>query len=189
MTDTVTRQDAGALADTAVLWQPWTSTATMPDALARPVITEATEEFTAPMLPKVMIRSSEADVSVEVQGIDPVRQSFLNSVKGVADLLGLPPGWNSYSAKPIEPRNVIRAIELLAELLGPKTPPPIVVPTVRGGIQLEWQTKGIDIEVYIDSKHDVCFFAEQLGSDESTEQPLAGHEHELRFWLDRVSGK
>ena len=188
MLDTVMRRDTGALAEAAILSQPWAA-ATMLDALARPAIAAATEESTAPTLPQVIIRNSEAGISVEVQSNDSISPSFLSSVKGVADLLGLPAGWNSYSAKPIEPRNVKRAIELLAELLGPETPPPIVVATVRGGIQLEWHTNGIDIEVYITAPQEICFFAEQLGSDESTEQSLAGHVHELRSWLDRVSGK
>ena len=188
MLDTATRRDSGALAEAAILSQPWAS-ATMLDALARPAIAAATGESSASALPQVIIRSSEAGISVEVQSNDSFPPSFLKSVKDVADLLGLPAGWNSYSAKPIEPRNVKRAIELLAELLGPETPPPIVVPTVGGGIQLEWHNNGIDIEVYIDSPYDVCFFAEKLESGESTEQPLAGHVHELRSWLVRISGK
>ena len=113
-------------------------------------------------------------------------QSLVKSVEGVVDLLGLQAGWNSYSAKPIEPRNAIRAVQLLFELLGSVTPPPIVVPTVRGGIQLEWHTQGVNIEVYINSPTDISFFAEQLGSSESTEQPLASHEDELKSWLERI---
>jgi len=75
----------------------------------------------------------------------------------------------------------------VAEFLGPTTPPPIIVPTVRGGIQLEWHTKGIDIEVYVDSRDSVSFFAERAGKAESQEGPLAGHEHELKMWLQRMS--
>ncbi len=35
------------------------------------------------------------------------------NVEEVVDLLNLPAGWNSYSAKPIAPRNAIRTIRLL----------------------------------------------------------------------------
>jgi len=139
-----------------------------------------------PTLAKVRIRKRGPEITVEIQASGPMPQSLVKSVEGVVDLLGLQAGWNSYSAKPIEPRNAIRAVQLLFELLGSVTPQPIVVPTPRGGIQLEWHTQGVNIEVYINSPTDISFFAEQLGSSESTEQPLANHEDELKSWLERI---
>ena len=124
---------------------------------------------------------------LEIPAGVPILQSFEKSVEGVVDLLGLQEGWNSYSAKPIRHGNAVRAVEVLFELLGSRTPPPIVVPTVRGGIQLEWHTNGVDIEVYIRSPTDVRFFAEHLQSNESTEESLANHEHELKSWLELIS--
>lgn len=105
----------------------------------------------------------------------------------MVDLPNLPAGWNSYSAKPIAPRNAIRTIRLLAELMGAQAPPPIVEPAVKGGIQLEWHAEGLNIEVYVDSPESISFFAEQVGSDDSLEQPLDGHEHELKRWVVRLS--
>ncbi len=104
-------------------------------------------------------------------------------------LLDLPAGWNSYSAKPIARQNAARAIQLLIEFVQPGTPSPAVIPTVRGGIQLEWHTKGTNLEIYIESPDNVSFFAERIGRDEMCEAPLAGHEHELKSWLERISGK
>jgi hypothetical protein len=54
---------------------------------------------------------------------------------------------------------------------------------------LEWHTKGVNIEVYVDSPESAGFFAEHSGSGEGSEAPLAGQEHELRLWLQRISGK
>jgi len=113
----------------------------------------------------------------------------LKGVEGVVDLLRLSGGWNSYSAKPVATQNAVRAIRLLAEFVAPDTPPPVVVPTVRGGIQLEWHTKGFNVEIYVESPVEVSFFAEKPGSVESSEESLSGHEHELRSWLQRISGK
>jgi len=166
-------------------FEPWVSTSTLPDVLARPEVITAAVEQATPTLHTIMIRRPE--FSLDIQGSGPMPQAFMKSVQGVVDVLGLPPGWNSYSAKPIEPRNAIRAIRLLAEFLEPTTPPPIIVPTVRGGIQFEWHTKGINIEVYVDSLDGVSFYAERAGSGESQERPLAGHEHELNLWLQRIS--
>ena len=126
---------------------------------------------------------------VEVHANHSMSLTFRKSVRAVADLLSLPPGWNSYSAKPIAAQNAIRAIRLLGEFLEPHTPPPTVVPTVRGGIQLEWHSSGVNVEVYIQSPNDVSFFAEEVGSGDSSDVPLSGREHELRSWLQRLSGK
>jgi hypothetical protein len=190
MPDAVSLRDTDySLAEAAILAQPWLSTLTLADVLARPAVVTAAVEQPAPTLRKVMIRKRGSEVSVEIQVSGPMPRSFLKSVEGVVDLLRLPAGWNSYSAKPIEPRNAIRAIRLLAEFLGPETPPPVAVPTVRGGIQLEWHTKGVNIEVYVDSPESDGFFAEYAGSGEGSEAPVAGHEHELRLWVQRISGK
>ncbi|MEK7408565.1 MAG: hypothetical protein AAB225_26130 [Acidobacteriota bacterium] len=171
-------RDTGySLSEAAVLSNPWVSTATLPDVLARPAVLTAPGEALSTATRRVVIRNG------------PMPPSLLKSVQGVVELLALPAGWNSYSAKPIAPDNAIRAIRLLAELLEPQTPPPAVVPTVRGGIQLEWHTNGINIEIYIDSPEDVRFFAEDIESGEVAEEPLAGHENTLRLWVQRVSGK
>ena len=190
MPETVTSLDTRyTLAEAAILSEPWLSTATSPDVLAEPHIVILAVEPPRPALAKVRIRKRGPEITAEIQARGPMPQSLVKSVGGVVDLLGLQAGWNSYSAKPIEPRNAIRAVQLLFELLGSVTPPPIVVPTVRGGIQLEWHTQGVNIEVYINSPTDISFFAEQLGSSESTEQPLANHEDELRSWLERIGGE
>jgi hypothetical protein len=62
-------------------------------------------------------------------------------------LATLPEGWDSYGAKSIEPHVVDAAIELLHRIVQHNTPKPVVVPTNRGGIQIEWHTHGLDIEI------------------------------------------
>jgi hypothetical protein len=58
-------------------------------------------------------------------------------------------GWDSYGAKAIELQAVNSAIELLRRIVQPDTPKPAVVPTNRGGIQIEWHTRGVDLEIEI----------------------------------------
>ena len=43
----------------------------------------------------------------------------------------------------------MRALQLLAATMRPATPAPIVVPTVRGGLQLEWHQRDVDLEVEV----------------------------------------
>ena len=176
-----------SLAEAAILSEPWLSTATSPDVLARSDIVTAAAEQSMSAPRRVVIRTP--GLVVEIQARGPLPESFLKSIQGVADLLSLPSGWSSYSAKPIAPQNATRAIRLLAEFLRPEIPPPLIVPTVRGGIQLEWHTKGINIEIYIDTPESIRFFAEHVESEASFEGSLAGHEQELRLWMERISGK
>jgi hypothetical protein len=116
-------------------------------------------------------------------------QSFVKSTEAVVELLKLPAGWNSYAAKVIAPQNAVQAIRFLADFVGPDTPQPAVVPRVQGGIQIEWHTMDIDIEVYIDAPGKIRWFAERAQAGETIEGPLAGHEAALKALLRQVSGK
>ncbi len=175
------------LAEAAILSEHLLSAATLPDVLARPVVITAAGEQPLPALQRVVIRTQGPALSVEIHANRAMSPAFLKSAEAVAELLSLPPGWNSYSARPIEHQSAKQAIQFLAEYLKPSTPPPSVVPTVRGGIQLEWHTRGANLEVYIESQNEVSFFAEETGSGKSSDVPLSGHEHELISWLERLS--
>src|SRR6266496_3882486 len=69
------------------------------------------------------------------------------TVEAMHRLLRLEEGWDSYGARRIEPKAVDSARNLLIRTAKPETPPPIVVPSPRGGVQLEWHMNGIDLEV------------------------------------------
>ena len=64
---------------------------------------------------------------------------------------------------------------------------PALVPTVRGGLQLEWHRQGVDIEVEVDPNGSVSWWAEDRRTGEESEQNLAGHEEEIRMWVRRAS--
>jgi hypothetical protein len=71
--------------------------------------------------------------------------------QAIQELLRLPPNWNSYGAQPIRPDVVRAAKDLLPGIVQKQTPQPNVVPTVRGGVQLEWHLGDIDLEIEIDA--------------------------------------
>jgi hypothetical protein len=71
--------------------------------------------------------------------------------EALQNLLALSPDWNSYGARTIQPEVVRTASALLHHLAHDDIPQPAVVPTVRGGVQLEWHTRGIDLEIEIES--------------------------------------
>src|SRR5438552_408831 len=65
------------------------------------------------------------------------------------ELLALPPNWNSYEAAAVRPSAIRTAKHLLAKVIRSNTPQPAIVPTIPGGVQLEWHTHGIDLEIEI----------------------------------------
>jgi len=93
--------------------------------------------------PQKLARKSNATVT------EPLPNWLSQTDQALQELLRLPPNWNSYGAQPIIPGNVTAAQDLLRAIVQPETPQPSVVPTVSGGVQLEWHTGGIDLEIEI----------------------------------------
>lgn len=58
-------------------------------------------------------------------------------------------GWNSYGAPPVTWDAGMFALNVLNDVMRPRTPMPQVVPSSVGGVQLEWHEKGIDLEIHI----------------------------------------
>jgi hypothetical protein len=65
--------------------------------------------------------------------------------------LKLKRNWDSYNSKEISPEVVAAAVQLLVNLIGPRTPRPAVIPTSSGHIQLEWCSRNLELEVEIES--------------------------------------
>jgi hypothetical protein len=58
-------------------------------------------------------------------------------------------GWDSYAAPPITWDASMFALNVLGDIMRPRTPIPQVVPSSVGGVQLEWHEKGVDLEIHI----------------------------------------
>jgi hypothetical protein len=111
---------------------------------------------------------------------------LISAVQRMIELLELPPGWNSYNAKPIRKENVNFALSILGRTMRADTPPPTVIPMVRGGVQLEWHIGGINLEISIYSPSEGSFFAENVssgGDPVEAELNLAL----LKPWMDLLS--
>jgi len=125
-------------------------------------------------------------ISAGTKGPRVASHEYVKTVSKLIELLELPGGWNSYNAKPISKENVTFAVALLGRLMHETTPAPLVVPRVRGGVQLEWHTRGVDIEIAIDSPERASFFAEDLrGEYDPAEGPV--NEFVLNTWIERLS--
>ena len=129
-------------------------------------------------------RRSSATASTKYPTATNLSYVPVETVNTFIKLLQLPVGWNSYNAKPIRGENLGAALSLLNRVMRPGTPAPIVVPTVRGGVQLEWHTRGINLEIAIDAADDINFFAEDIRTNEVPENL---DEASLAPWVDRIS--
>ncbi len=72
---------------------------------------------------------------------------LLPSLQALYDIGSLPENWNSYDARPVAIDAIAASLRLLAVIMTEAMPLPAFVPTRRGGIQLEWHIKGIDLEI------------------------------------------
>jgi hypothetical protein len=80
--------------------------------------------------------------------------------KALQGFLDLPVNWDSYGARRIDPYIVTTGIQLLNDYIPQDSPPPHVVPTSRGGVQIEWHTQGIDLEIEVVSSDRLQIFYE-----------------------------
>lgn len=75
-------------------------------------------------------------------------------------------GWDGYRAKPIRRDTIEFAQDLLEDIMAlwSQIPPPSIVPTTSGGVQIEWHEKGIDLELHIAGPYDCeMWFEDQRG--------------------------
>jgi hypothetical protein len=118
-------------------WQPSGTTTTLP---ARAILSAG---FKAHRTIKFPFPGGEFVVTIT--GTPP--RWIVPTVQTLGELLSLPPNWDSYGAPRVDPSYVEAALRLALDVMRDDTPVPSVVPTSRGGVQLEWHTRGIDLEV------------------------------------------
>jgi hypothetical protein len=100
-----------------------------------------------------------------------IEPSWLSEANRELDgLLILEPGWDSYGAKRIDPEAVESARQVIRAIARPDTPAPSIVPTSSGGVQIEWHTRGIDLEIELQPNDRIFIIFEDLGSGEKWEQ-------------------
>jgi hypothetical protein len=78
----------------------------------------------------------------------------------IMDCTRLPPGWDSYDGAPTSQAAAVAALRLLSVL----TTAPAVVPCSDGGVQLEWHTQGVDIEIACGADGTIEWWAVESGT-------------------------
>lgn len=93
------------------------------------------------------------------------------ALEKINDLLRLPPNWDSYGAKPINIQSALASLKILASAgLDDDALAPQLVPTPRGGVQLEWHGAHSDLELCVELPMITVFY-------ENTRDPTKNIHH------------
>lgn len=104
----------------------------------------------------------------------PHSVSWFNiALQKLIDLEDLKDNWDSEDAPPINIDCIFSAIILLAQITQDNTPEPYIFPTIQGGIQFEWHTKKVDLEIEIvDPSTVLVLFDDEEEKEHDWEQGL-----------------
>jgi hypothetical protein len=102
---------------------------------------------------------------------EPERKWQIEVQNKLLEYVNLDDGWNTYGAPPVTWDAGMFALNVLNNVMRPRTPIPQVVPTSAGGVQLEWHEKGIDLELHITAPFQCELWFQDLQTPGAT--PLA----------------
>lgn len=92
----------------------------------------------------------------------------------------LPENWNSYRALRLEHESVLHGLQLLLSVMPDKAGAPSVHPTAHGGIQFEWNTPSMVIEVEVTSEGKAVALVENLSTGKEWEADVTKDSGRLR---------
>jgi hypothetical protein len=141
------------------------------------VFTDDSSEGTRVFLSSSAAEQGTANVEPNIDDREDWQVSVRNRL---AELRGLPENWDDHNAERISPAILKYVPEILAEVMTSKAPPPQIVPTVHGLVQLEWHTKKDDLEIYLESPGRGSFFYVNVDRSVEQEGDIPEHLAELR---------
>ena len=101
------------------------------------------------------VRLSQLTMTIRLTGEEP--GWLYRTMEAMQRLSRLPANWSSYGSRQIEDVAIISAARMLAKLLGPQGFAPTVMPTLHGGVQLEWHRSGSDVEIELSAEGTISY--------------------------------
>lgn len=116
-------------------------------------------------------RCASQDVSLR-EGTPPWLSSAVADLARIAEL---PPGWDGYDSPQLSVPEREQAAQLLASLPYSDLPAPNIVPVSGGGIQIEWQHGGreLELEVVAGAQEIIFLQVYEDGTTEEGSYPIA----------------
>jgi len=118
---------------------------------------------------RVSVQENTVIVSLKMASQISPAKWLSQTVSELVRLLWLPKDWNSDNSELINTKAIEKILALLLTILEPDSTPPVVVPTTRGGVQVEWHQNGIDLEIEaFNSSKLEYYFSSSKGEQEGT---------------------
>jgi len=99
------------------------------------------------------------------------------------ELFSLPAGWDGYTAQQVDADLIQKAWDFAQVAACSVSGEPSVVPTVSGGVALEWHARGIDLEIELTSTGTIILLEDEAGE---VEGPLSEHAERVAAALHRL---
>jgi len=90
----------------------------------------------------------------------------------IRELVNLDPGWDSHDAESVVADSVFSAVAILNKTMSNATKTPWIVPTVHGGIQIEWHRAQVDLEIEIEPNGTASVFYVNEQNGKQIEAPF-----------------
>ena len=142
------------------------------DTDLRRVFVPVREESSWQAVREYNIETAAVKIRIQIEFIGQEPNWMRPLVAKFGEILSLPPNWDSYGASPIDPECAILALRLVLSIMKVGIPVPAIVPTNRGRIQIEWHTRGIDLEIEIASPGRLKLYYENHRTGEEWEKEL-----------------
>lgn len=130
----------------------FSDSATFDDFLGAPSLVPTSETISPPAIEMVSVevRHSRKQEPHAMEWLYP-------TLRAMAALPWWTDNWGSGATR-TQIRAMASMLEILVAILDSQAPPPAVVPTWNGGVQVEWHRSGIDLEIEVDPAGNIEYF-------------------------------
>ena len=111
----------------------------------------------------------------------------MDLLKRLDELRELPQGWNSYNSYPISEKAIQKVMEACNEHGFHQKGTPKLVPTVGGGVQMEWHEGEVDLEVNFTEDNKTKWHAWDVYTGEESSGTLEDELTALMHLFDKMS--
>ena len=100
-----------------------------------------------------------------------------------SELFALRTGWDGYVAPQVDADLIQKAWDFIRAAARSVSAAPSVVPTVSGGVAIEWHVPGIELEIELTSSGAIVLLEDEMGE---VEGPLSEHADRVAAALHRL---
>lgn len=102
-------------------------------------------------VPIIFSQTSVLSEPEQPSWVSPIQPSGVSPIKDqIVSILHLLEGWDGFQAGPIRHDVLDFALAILRRILRAETPSPHITPMSHEGVQLEWHTDALDLEIEIE---------------------------------------